>query len=52
MTSAQTTALAITVPLLVAVIGTCERLVTHWDLDCRASRIWSEHEDLPERLVN
>ena len=50
MTSTQTTVLAILVPLLVAVLGTCERLVTRWDVDCRTSRVFGADEDLPERL--
>ena len=47
--SAQTTTILVT--LLVAMMGTCERLVTHWDLDFRASRVFGENEDLPERLL-
>jgi hypothetical protein len=50
MTSAQTTVLAILVPLIVAVLGTCERLVKHYDIDCQTSKVWSENEPLPEHL--
>ena len=48
MTAPQWTALAM---VITAMIGACERLTTHFDLDCRASKVWGENEDLPERLL-
>ena len=46
--STQKTTLLVT--LLVAVMGTCERLVTHFDMDCEVARVWGVNDELPERL--
>ena len=44
--------ISIFITLMIAVMGTCERLVTHYDIDCRTSRVWQGHEVVPEHLLD
>jgi hypothetical protein len=35
------------VPIITTAMISCERLIKHYDVDCRTSAVWAEDEEIP-----